>query len=167
MKKFGLILFAFLAMSVCAVAQGEGRQRGERRMQRMNKEQMVERMTQRQVERLKLTDEQTAQMKVLNEALVTEMMSQRPERNDSVPRKELTREEREEMRKQHQAKMEEMQNNYVTLVQAVLTPEQFTEFEKMQKERPRGPRPGGPRGPRGDRGGFDGDRGGFDGEDRD
>lgn len=150
MKKLGLILFAFLAMSVCAMAQDEGRQRGQRqgRMPRFNKEQMVKNMTDRQVERLKLTDEQTAQMKVLNEALVTEMMSQRSQMdNPDEPRQELTREEREKMRAEREKKMTEMQNNYMTLVKAVLSEEQFAEFEKMQKERPQGSRQrqGGPR----------------------
>lgn len=150
MKKFGLIMFAFLAMSVCVMAQDENRQRGERqgRMPRFNKEQMVKSMTDRQVERLKLTEKQVEQMKVLNEALVTEMMSQRPQMGQpGEARKEMTAEEREKMRAEREKKMTEMQNNYVTLVKAVLTEEQFTEFEKMQKERPQGFRQGqgGPR----------------------
>lgn len=164
MKKIGLILFAFLAMSVCAMAQDEGRQRGQRqgRMPRFNKEQMVKNMTDRQVERLKLTDEQTAQMKVLNEALVTEMMSQRPQMGKpGEPRQELTREEREKMRAEREKKMTEMQNNYVTLVKAVLSEEQFAEFEKMQKERPQGFRQGqGPRDRQGGQGGPRRERGG-------
>ena len=160
MKKIGMIMFALLLMSVGAIAQNE--QRRAPQMPRMDKKAMVENMTKRQVERLKLTDEQTAQMKVLNEALVTEMMAGRPQMNDSVPRKELSREELEAQRKVREKRMEEMRNNYVTLTKASLTPEQFVEFEKMQKERPQGMgrpqgqgnrRPGGPReggfGPRG------------------
>lgn len=166
MKKIGLILFAFLAMTFSAMAQDNGERRERRGGQRMNKEQMVERMTQRQVERLKLTKEQTAQMKVLNESLVTEMMAgrtERPNRNDSNASRQMSREERDSVRQAREKRMTEMQNNYVTLVKAVLTPEQFTEFEKMQKERPQG-RFGGPRdgqrgGQRGGQGG--GQRGGF------
>lgn len=160
MKKIGLILFALMLMSVGAAAQQNAGGR-ERRGPRMDKATMVERMTDRQVKRLKLTEDQTAQMKVLNEALVTEMMSQAPQRNDSVPRREMSREEREAQRKAREARMEEMRNNYVTLAKAILTPEQFAEFEKMQKERPQG-RPGGPRGQRGGQRG-----GGFDRPDRD
>lgn len=168
MKKLGLILFAFMAMSVCALAQGqgEGRQRGQRPggMRAPNKEQMVKMMTDRQIERLKLTEKQIEQMKVLNEALVTEMMSQRPQMGNPQERQEMTPEEREKMRKEREKKMTEMQNNYVTLVKAVLTEEQFIEFEKMQKERPQGFRQGNRRGgPGGQGGGPRGNRGGFGG----
>lgn len=158
MRKIGLILVAFLLMSVGAVAQQNAGNR-ERRAPRMDKATMVERMTERQVKRLKLTEKQVEQMKVLNEALVTEMMAGATPQRDSIPRREQTREQREAQRKAREARMEEMRNNYVTLVKAVLTPEQFVEFEKMQKERPQGMqgrqggrnRQGGPRG--GQRGG--------------
>ena len=133
MKKLGLILFAFLAMSVCALAQGqgEGRQRGQRSggMPGFNKEQMVKSMTDRQKDRLKLTDKQVEQMKVLNESLVTEMMKQRPQMVNPQERQQMTSEEREKQRKEREKKMTEMQNNYVTLVKAVLTEDQFKEFE--------------------------------------
>lgn len=180
MKKLGLTLFAFLAMSMCAVAQnfggddfggqgfggqdfggqgfggqgfggqgfggmGMGMGMGGQRanggaMPQFNKEQMVKNMTDRQVERLKLTPEQTEQMKVLNEALMTERMNQitqqmgngaqRPDFQNMKP------EDFEKMRKEREQKLAEMQNNYVTLVKVILTEEQFVEFEKMQKERP-------------------------------
>lgn len=157
MKKLGLILFAFMAMCACVMAQeqGAGRQRGQRAngMPQFNKEQMVKMMTDRQVERLKLTDEQTAQMKVLNEALITEMMNQRPQMGNPQAFQEMTPEELEKMRKEREKKLTEMQNNYITLVKVVLTEEQFSEFEKMQKERPQGfgqgNRPGGQGRPRG------------------
>ena len=104
MKKLGLILFAFMAMCACVMAQeqGAGRQRGQRAngMPQFNKEQMVKMMTDRQVERLKLTDEQTAQMKVLNEALITEMMNQRPQMGNPQAFQEMTPEELEKMRKE-------------------------------------------------------------------
>ena len=101
MKKLGLMLFAFLAMSMCAIAQnfggddfggqgfggqgfggqdfggqgfggqgfggmGMGMGMGGQRanggaMPQFNKEQLVKNMTDRQVERLKLTPEQTEQ----------------------------------------------------------------------------------------------------------
>lgn len=159
MKKIGLILFALMLMSVGAVAQQNAGGR-ERRAPRMDKATMVKRMTDNQVKRLKLTKEQTEQMNVLNEAYVTEMMAQGPQRNDSIPRREMSREERDAQRKAREARMNEMRNNYVTLAKAILTPEQFKEFEKMQKERPQGRqgRQGGQRGQRGgqrDGGGFD------------
>ena len=138
MKKIGLILFALMLMSVGAVAQQNAGGR-ERRAPRMDKATMVKRMTDNQVKRLKLTKEQTEQMNVLNEAYVTEMMAQGPQRNDSIPRREMSREERDAQRKAREARMNEMRNNYVTLAKAILTPEQFKEFEKMQKERPQGP----------------------------
>ena len=179
MKKIGLILLSLVLMSVGAVAQNNNAGR-ERRAPRMDKETMVKNMTDRHVKRLKLTEKQTEQMKVLNEALVTEMMSGTNQRNgvqrndnqggNAQPGRVLSREEREEARKAREKRMTEMQNNYVTLVKAVLTPEQFVEFEKMQKERPQGRfgngnrpggnRPGGPRGGEGPRGG-DGPRGDF------
>ncbi len=172
MKKIGLILFAFLAMTFSAVAQDNGERRMRRgEAPRMNKEQMVENMTQRQVKRLKLTAEQTAQMKALNEALVTEMMadnSGRQARNESVEtRRQMTREQRDAARKEREKRTTEMQNNYAKKVKAVLTPEQFAEFEKMQKERPQQRRPqgdnrqGGRRGGQG--GGQRGGQGGFGG----
>ena len=65
MKKIGLILFAFLAMSVCAMAQMPNFDRGE----------MLKNMTKQQVERLKLNEEQTAKMLVLNDSLMSSMMS--------------------------------------------------------------------------------------------
>ena len=132
MKKIGLILFALMLMSVGAVAQQNAGGR-ERRAPRMDKATMVKRMTDNQVKRLKLTKEQTEQMNVLNEAYVTEMMAQGPQRNDSIPRREMSREERDAQRKAREARMNEMRNNYVTLAKAILTPEQFKEFEKMQK----------------------------------
>ena len=180
MKKLGLMLFAFLAMSMCAIAQnfggddfggqgfggqgfggqdfggqgfggqgfggmGMGMGMGGQRanggaMPQFNKEQLVKNMTDRQVERLKLTPEQTEQMKVLNDALMTERMNQftqqmgngaqRPEIQNMKP------EDFEKMRQEREKKLAEMQNNYVTLVKVILTEEQFVEFEKMQKERP-------------------------------
>ena len=158
MKKLGLILFAFIAMGMYAMAQGQGFPgNGQGRMPGMTKEMkemMVKNMTDRQVERLKLSEEQTAQMKVLNEALITQMMAQFTPPTDSVPRKELTREEMEKLRKEHEAKLNEMQNSYVTLTKVILSEEQFKEFEKMQKERPQGfgrPGQGGPGGRRASR----------------
>lgn len=65
MKKIGLILFAFLAMSVCAMAQMPNFDRG----------QMLKNMTDGQVERLKLNKEQAAKMLVLNDSLMSSMMS--------------------------------------------------------------------------------------------
>ncbi len=172
MKKIGLILFAFLAMTFSAVAQDNGERRARREGPRMNKEQMVENMTKRQVERLKLTKEQTDQMKVLNEALVTEMMANNPGRQvrteSAATRRQMTSEQREAARKEREKRTTEMQSNYAKKVKAVLTPEQFAEFEKMQKERPQGRnqngRRGGQGGPRGGQGGGPrGGQGGFGG----
>ena len=171
MKKIGLVLFAFLAMSVVALAQDDNR-RGMRRANapRMNKEQMVENMTKRQVERLKLTDEQAAKMKELNGTLVNGMMGERSQSADVSKGKDaeknrvLTREEREERRKQREAQTEEARKNYMKSAKAILTPEQYAEFEKMQKEQQQrqGRRGQGNRG-QGERGGNRGDFGGGQG----
>jgi len=176
MKKIGLVLFAFMAMSVVALAQNNDRSRGMRRgnAPRMNKEQMVENMTKRQVERLKLTDEQAAKMKELNGTLVNGMMGERRQSTDVSKEKEteknrvLTREEREERRKQREAQTEESRKNYMKSAKAILTPEQYAEFEKMQKEqqqrqgrRGQGNRGQGERG--GNRGNFGGGQGRFGG----
>ena len=196
MKKLGLMLFAFLAMSMCALAQnfggddfggqgfggqdfggqgfggqgfgGQGMGLGMgmgMRGQRPNggampqfsveqKKQMVKNMTDRQVERLKLTPEQTEQMNVLNEALVAEMSKQfTPGANNgaqAVDFQNMKPEDFEKMRKEREKTLNEMQNNYVTLVKVILTEEQFVEFEKMQKERPQ---MGQQRGNRGERNG--------------
>ena len=64
MKKFGLILFASLAMSVGAMAQMPNFDRGE----------MVKNMTNGQVERLKLNKDQAAKMQALNDTLMSSMM---------------------------------------------------------------------------------------------
>lgn len=155
MKKIALFLFALMVMVAGAMAQ-ENNNRGEgRRAPQMNKETMVKNMTDRQVKRLKLNDQQTEQMKVLNTAYVDELMASMPQmpgfgQNRAEGQKQMTAEEREAERKKRQKRMEEMQNNYVTLVKAILTEEQFVEFEKMQKERPQ---MGNRQGQRGQRGG--------------
>ncbi|MBR3896521.1 MAG: hypothetical protein IKJ42_05835 [Bacteroidaceae bacterium] len=183
MKKLGLMLFAFLAMSMCAIAQnfggddfggqgfggqdfggqgfggqgfggqgfggqGMGMGMGGQRFNggampqfsKEQKKQMVKNMTDRQVERLKLTPEQTEQMSVLNEALVAEMSKQfTPGANNGGQRPDFQNmkpEDFEKMRKEREKSLTEMQNNYVTLVKVILSEEQFVEFEKMQKERP-------------------------------
>ena len=180
MKKLGLMLFAFLAMSMCAIAQnfggddfggqgfggqgfggqdfggqgfggqgfggmGMGMGMGGQRanggaMPQFNKEQLVKNMTDRQVERLKLTPEQTEQMMVFNDALMTERMNQFPQQMGNGAQRldfqNMKPEDFEKMRQEREKKLAEMQNNYVTLVKVILTEEQFVEFEKMQKERP-------------------------------
>lgn len=170
MKKIGLFLFAFLAMSVVALAQNDERRAMRRgNAPRMNKEQMVENMTKRQVERLKLTDKQAAQMKELNETLFAGMTGERRQSTDVSKEKEteknrvLTREEREERRKQREAQTEEARKNYMKSAKEILTPEQFVEFEKMQKEQQQGRRGQGNRGGNRGQGGRGGNRGDFGG----
>ena len=175
MKKIGLMLFAFLAMSVCAMAQNEGRPaRGERGgMGRMNREQMVKNMTDNQVKRLKLNKEQAAKMQVLNDSLMSSMMGGfgQGQRNNT-PRREMSSEDRAAQRKAMETRMTQAREKYNKGVKAILTAEQYKEFEKMQNERPQGfrqggqrgqggqGRPGGQGGPRGNRGGQGGNFGG-------
>lgn len=172
MKKIGLILFAFLAMSVCAVAQNEGRPRGERGgMPRMNREQMVKSMTDNQTKRLKLSKEQAAKMQVLNDTLMSSMMGGFGQRQRNTQRTEMTQAQREAQRKERTEKMNKAREQYNKGVKAILTAEQYKEFEKMQKEEQRGfggpggqGRPGGFGGPGGQgRPGGQGGPGGFGG----
>ncbi len=160
MKKLGLVLFAFLAMSLGVMAQPDGGRRddGRRGQRMMSPEKMVERMTERQTERLKLTDEQKASMQALNTAYMAKMRQPRPEKKDEGEVKNMTKEERQALRQANMERMKTVRAEYEAEVKKVLTPEQYAEFEKMQKERPqgnrqRGGRPDGDRGPR--RGGFD------------
>lgn len=160
MKKFGLILFALVAMVAGVSAQDRGN-RGERRGPRMDRATMVERMTARQVERLSLNEEQTARMKELNAAYFSQleelMRANRPEAADSVKHKKMTKEERKAQREAMDEKTKAVRADYLAKVKEVLTPEQYAAFEKMENERPQG-RPGGRRGPgprdRGGDGGF-------------
>jgi len=115
MKKIGLILFASLAMSVGAMAQMPNFDRGE----------MLKNMTKQQVERLKLNEEQAAKMLVLNDSLMSSMMS------GFRPGADMGQVDFEAMR----AKMEKAREKYTKGVKALLTEEQYKEFEKMQKER--------------------------------
>ena len=113
MKKIGLILFASLAMSVGAMAQMPNFDRGE----------MLKNMTKQQVERLKLNEEQAAKMLVLNDSLMSSMMS------GFRPGADMGQVDFEAMR----AKMEKAREKYTKGVKALLTEEQYKEFEKMRK----------------------------------
>lgn len=114
MRKIGLILFASLAMSVSAMAQMPNFDRGE----------ILKNMTKQQVERLKLNEEQAAKMLVLNDSLMSSMMS------GFRPGADMGQVDFEAMR----AKMEKARDKYTKGVKALLTEEQYKEFEKMQKE---------------------------------
>lgn len=160
MKKLVMVFFAFCAISMGLMAQGEvgRRENGPRGERMMSPEKMVERMTERQTERLKLTNEQKASMQALNSAYVAKMRQPRPEMKDGDEVKKMSKEERQALRKANMERMKTVRAEYEAEVKKVLTPEQYAEFEKMQKERPqgnrpRGGRPDGERGPR--RGGFD------------
>ncbi len=158
MKKIGLVLFAFLAMSVCAVAQND-RPRGERGgAPRMNREQMVKNMTDNQVKRLKLNKEQAAKMQVLNDSLMSATMGGFGTRQRNAPRSEMSQSDREAQRKDREARTAKAREKYNKEVKAILTPEQYKEFEKMEKERPQQGFGGGRRGGQGGPNGFSGGR---------
>ena len=120
MKKIGLCLFAFLAMSVSAMAQNG--------MPEFNKEQMLKMMTDRQTERLKLDKAQATKMLVLNDSLMSTMMS------GFKPGADMGQVDFEAMR----AKMEKAREKYNKGVKALLTADQYKEFEKMQEEQRQG-----------------------------
>lgn len=130
MKKKGLILFAALAMSVSAMAQNG--------MPEFNKEQMLKMMTDRQTERLKLDKAQATKMLVLNDSLMSTMMS------GFKPGADMGQVDFEAMR----AKMEKAREKYNKGVKALLTADQYKEFEKMQEEQRRGFGGGAPGAPR-------------------
>lgn len=127
MKKIGLILFAFLAMSVYTMAQMPNFDRGE----------MLKNMTNNQAERLKLNKEQTAKLLVLNDSLMSSMMS------GFRPGADMGEIDFEAMR----AKMEKAREKYTKGVKAILTDEQYKEFEKMQQEQRQRMGQGGPGAP--------------------
>ena len=161
MKKIGLILFAFLAMGVSVVAQND-RPRGERGgAPRMNREQMVKNMTDNQVKRLKLNKEQAAKMQVLNDSLMSATMGGFGTRQRNAPRTEMSQADRDAQRKEREVRTAKAREKYNKDVKAILTPEQYKEFEKMEKERPQqgfgGRRTNGPGG-QGGPGGFGGGR---------
>jgi hypothetical protein len=125
MKKIGF-LFAFLAMSVCAMAQMPNFDRGE----------MLKNMTNKQAERLKLNKEQAAKLLVLNDSLMSSMMS------GFTPGADMGQIDFEAVR----AKMEKAREKYNKGVKALLTAEQYKEFEKMQEEQRQRMGQGGPGG---------------------
>ena len=131
MKKFGLILFASLAMSVGAMAQMPNFDRGE----------IVKNMTNGQVERLKLNKDQAAKMQALNDTLMSSMMG------GFTPGADPGQMDFEAMR----ANMEKAREKYNKGVKALLTADQYKEFEKMQAEQRQGMGGGAP-------GGFGGPR---------
>jgi Spy/CpxP family protein refolding chaperone len=116
----GLVLGGLMAFSSMAVAQdqkpGGGKGRG------MSVEQRMERMT----EELKLTDAQKPKVKSVLEATVKKAQELRGD--SSVPR--------EERREKMQAIMQEETKQ----LKAILTPDQFTQYEKMRAERREGAR---------------------------
>ena len=125
MKKIGF-LFAFLAMSVCAMAQMPNFDRGE----------MLNNMTNNQAERLKLNKEQAAKLLVLNDSLMSSMMSgfTAGEARGQIDFEAV------------RAKMEKAREKYNKGVKALLTAEQYKEFEKMQEEQRQRMGQGGPGG---------------------
>ena len=125
MKKIGF-LFAFLAMSVCAMAQMPNFDRGE----------MLKNKTNNQAERLKLNKEQAAKLLVLNDSLMSSMMS------GFTPGADMGQIDFEAVR----AKMEKAREKYNKGVKALLTAEQYKEFEKMQEEQRQRMGQGGPGG---------------------
>ena len=125
MKKIGF-LFAFLAMSVCAMAQMPNFDRGE----------MLKNMTNNQAERLKLNKEQAAKLLVLNDSLMSSMMS------GFTPGADMGQIDFEAVR----AQMEKAREKYNKGVKALLTAEQYKEFEKMQEEQRQRMGQGGPGG---------------------
>ena len=126
MKKIGLILFASLAMSVGAMAQMPNFDRGE----------MLKNMTNNQAERLKLNKEQAAKLLVLNDSLMSSMMS------GFTPGADMGQIDFEAVR----AQMEKAREKYNKGVKALLTAEQYKEFEKMQEEQRQRMGQGGPGG---------------------
>ncbi|MBR2359917.1 MAG: hypothetical protein IKJ42_03710 [Bacteroidaceae bacterium] len=126
MKKIGLILFASLAMSVGAMAQ----------MPNFDRSEMLKNMTNNQTERLKLNKEQAAKMLVLNDSLMSSMMG------GFTPGADMGQMDFEAMR----AKMEKAREKYNKGVKALLTADQYKEFEKMQEEQRQRMGQGGPGG---------------------
>ena len=126
MKKIGLILFASLAMSVGAMAQ----------MPNFDRSEMLKNMTNNQTERLKLNKEQAAKMLVLNDSLMSPMMG------GFTPGADMGQMDFEAMR----AKMEKAREKYNKGVKALLTADQYKEFEKMQEEQRQRMGQGGPGG---------------------
>lgn len=162
MKKFGFMAILFSMVALGTVAQENSRRMRPRGEHRMNKEMMAKRMTERQTQRLSLTDVQQDSMQVFNLEFLTQMQALRPDRSDhrreqvvsdSLSNKKMDRKEmrkrRKEMEKQSTAQMDSLRTVYNMRVKSVLSDEQYAEFEKMQSERPQhGRRPDGPRGGR-------------------
>ena len=158
MKKIGFVAILFFMVALGAVAQEESRRMRPRGGQRMNKEMMAKRMTERQTKRLSLTDVQQDSMLVFNSDYLAQMQALRSNRpthnreqvaNDSLSNKKMDKKEmrkhRKEMEKQSAARMDSLRTVYMMRVKSVLTEEQFAEFEKKQSERPQhGRRPDAP-----------------------
>ena len=158
MKKIGFVAILFLMVALGTVAQEESRRMRPRGGQRMNKEMMAKRMTERQAKRLSLTDVQQDSMLIFNSDYLAQMQALRSNRpnhnraqvaNDSLSGKKMDKKEmrkqRKEMEKQSAAQMDSLRTVYMMRVKSVLTEKQFAEFEKMQSERPQhGRRPDGP-----------------------
>ena len=92
--------------------------------------------TENHAKRLNLNAEQTAKMQVLNDSLMSNMMGGFGQRQGGTSYRDMSQEERDAMRKERETKMNAAREKYNKGVKAILTEEQYKEFEKMQKETP-------------------------------
>jgi len=161
MKKIVLAMVALLTMTTAVAQESEKKMDGKQQKEmKAPKEMTPEQRTERMASRLNLTAEQKTQVLQLNTAYKDYlkgpgMRGPRPPKKDFVDgqtgsteqqpqamqgkRPELTDAQRAQM-KQHMTKRKE----YDTKLKAILTADQYKEYQKMQPRRGHGPKGGRP-----------------------
>ncbi len=147
MKKFLMMLVAATTLMLSANAQNADNQQGEHKQ--LDKTEIIQKQTDRMVERYGLSEEQAKQLLKLNTAYGGRFMGrpgghgprrngqgQPPVRRDSVERQRPTQEQMEAMKKEMTAKMEA----YRSEVKKIMTEGQYAKYESDLKRLPTGRR---------------------------
>ena len=145
MKKALVMMVTALTLTMSVSAQNDN---GNQQRQRPSKTEMIQKRTDRMVERYGLNKEQAQQLLKVNTTYESQLMDgrrgprmpgqgQRPVRRDSVERQRPSQEQMEAMRKEMTAKMDA----YKAEVKKIMTDEQFAKYEADLKNFRPGRRP--------------------------
>ena len=145
MKKALVMMVTALTLTMSVSAQNDN---GNQQRQRPSKTEMIQKRTDRMVERYGLNKEQAQQLLKVNTTYESQLMDgrrgprmhgqgQRPVRRDSVERQRPSQEQMEAMRKEMTAKMDA----YKAEEKKIMTDEQFAKYEADLKNFRPGRRP--------------------------
>lgn len=140
MKKLLMMMVAALTMALTAHAQSKEGEQGEG--QHKNRAEMVQKHTNRMVERYGLNDEQAKQLLKLNETYQGKFMGSRPGRGmhqhgkeqcDSCKHADKPQRPSKEQAEAMMKKMKEQREAYKAEVKKIMTAEQFAKYEEDSK----------------------------------